>query len=76
MKKNMKNMNMNKNSNNIHFERVNLRFLQSSHCPANCLQHVRSMDRAQSFANHAQHIELLFRSTHRVPCRTKGQLSC
>ena len=31
--------------------------LQSPHSAANCLQHARSVTRAQSCANHVQHIE-------------------
>ena len=50
-------------------------FLQSPHCAANCLQHVRSFGRAQSCANHLQHLERLSRATCRVLRDTKGQLS-
>ena len=45
-------------------------FLKSAHCAANRLQHVgyAQMARAQSCANHVQHIERLSRSTCRATC--------
>ena len=50
-------------------------FLQSSHCASNCLHTYAQVAKAQSYANHVQHIERLSRATCRVPLGTKGQLS-
>ena len=53
---------------------IRIIFLQSPHCAANCLQHVRKVARAQPCANHVQHIQRSSRATCRVPRGTKGQL--
>ena len=37
---------------NDRIESCNLRFLQSPHCAANCLQHIHSSDRGYSHATH------------------------
>ena len=51
--------NSNDNDNNDSTERRNFGFLQSPHCSANCLQHAQ-VARAQSCANHVQHIERMW----------------
>ena len=63
------------NDNNDRTERRNLSFLQSPHCEANCLQHLRSSGQgAMVRESRATHIECLSRATC-VPHGTKGQLS-
>ena len=54
--------------------RCKSRFITYPHCAANCLQHVRSVVRAQSCANHVQHIKLLSRATCPVQLGIKAQL--
>ena len=51
--------------------------LQSPHCTANCLQHVRSRGMSATVCiSHAAHRALIKCNTHTcVPCGTKGQLS-
>ena len=63
---------MNKNNNTIvviALKGANLRFLQSPNYAVNCLQHVRSSDRAQLCTNYVQHIRRLSHATGCVQLR-------
>ena len=48
-------------------------FVQSPHCAANCLRHAL-VSRAQSCANHVQHIERFSRATCRVPRKNSSAI--
>ena len=50
-------------------------FLQSPHCAANRLQHVRSNGPGAIMCNHVQHIERLSRATCRVMSTPVGLLT-
>ena len=53
---------------------MQLEIWQSSHCATNCLTYTE-VARAQSCANHMQHIERLSHATSNVPLGMKEQLS-
>ena len=68
---------LNNNNNNNHIQRRNSSLLQSPHCAANHLQHIRSSGPGaivcKSYVTHRASITCSM--SYYVPCGTKGQLS-